>query len=176
MADYEYLEESRIDETSTATYEFKGIRNAPTMVFAPANAANEPFWDALLAENMARQLAQKARKEGEQPSPAEEAAEKVWRAMRDCRLIARYCWRKTTVAPVRTIEERPDGHGGVKRVAILADAEAMTADDVRLFLENLWHRARIHYTAFMGWVTRLEPFMRFSFADAEVIAGNSEGG
>lgn len=179
MGDFDYLSESRVDETNVVTFEFDNVRGRPRLICAPAGMLNRPYWNAWLRE-MAAQPKRKgkggAKKKAQSVaealdlSPAEQDAQEVSARLRDARLIAEHCIRGWERAPVVRVDTSPDGE------AVAVRCESFTAEAARGFLEALAKHAPNVFDMFRFWITNPKSFETMTFEEVDDTAKKSERG
>lgn len=164
--DFAYLDESLVDESTTAPYEFERVRGRPIFECACATQDNRAYVSAL---TLALQ-GQRSRKQAyDEMSEEQKKVEEQRIRLRDAKIFAETCVKSWKRSPVLRTDTLPDG----TTKNVLAE---FSPASTRKFLESLAARAPNVFDAFRLWLHTSGDFFRVSFEAAEETAKNSAGG
>lgn len=178
--DFAYMEESRVDSTTTRDYPFILLIGAPVLTFAPANTDNREYANAARVGLMALAAAKP-----ENATDEQEKAYELQQRLLYVQLFAAHCARGWKVAPVARVEERwinakgepvAEGTEGATKQRVMHRMPTYSPDAVRRFLEGVATRAPNVWEPFFQWIRSMLTWSKLNFDVVEVTLGNSDGG
>lgn len=173
--DYDYLVESKVDENTTAEYEFDRVRGRPILLCAPATHDNRD-WLAMVAEDAASMRVRKQKYE--EMTDAQKKAEEHRIRLRDAKVLAKTCVKGFVRPPILRYETPPTlpGTTPISPPEPRPVFAKFSAEAAHKFLESLAIKAPNIFDLFRFWCSNSGSFVRVSFEAIEETAGNSGGG
>jgi hypothetical protein len=179
--DFSYLDEVRVDETTTRPFTFYGVLGEPVLICAPATVDNQPYMEAAALALVAIRASRMPEATDEQKRVQREQERLI-----QAQLLTAHCvrgWHPGSY-PVARIEKVwvkdqlivPAGtEGALEEPRMRRFAEYSSAATLK-FLEQVAVRTPNVFNRFNTWISMSATFAKVSREMLEVTAGNSAGG